>query len=420
MICLLRWAWPRTLSVLALLFLLISLPSHATEWAAIGPDTLSVNDYVSTGFGGFTEMLLTDEGIYGGFGEDWERIEETVNLPAIAGQYLWNDSLLVLFGDGSFSDGIYLYTGESGTFEVLEWIYLPAFIHWSENGFYVGYAQGLKYSADLETWVDLDPFHLQNVTAMASQGDLYAVCAEGGWSDGVFTSDDGGINWTGPAQEGLHFNSILPRYNETWYATYGGDSRSSGLYQSTDHGQTWTVVFYSLSMVDLHYGMYDPVIAWDGEYGDTSGVQIYHAPTSQLVSLNENLPCLNVNHLAQNDFIDCINVVACTDSGAYMTCDFPEVGVEPNPVQPKNVTLAVHPNPFNAAAVVDVVLPRSGGVKLLLYSVEGRLVADLYSGQVHAGRNRFTLDGRSVGAGMYFVVFVTDYQRIVQKVVLLK
>lgn len=419
MIWLLRRFVPRTLSILFLYVILVCIPAQATEWTPVGPDSLSVNDYCSVMFWEMPDALFTDEGVYIGFYDQWSRIEDGVNLPAVAGHYVGNDSLLILYGDGSFSDGIYLYTHANGQSQVLEYAYLPNFILRNSNGYYVGHGQGLKRSTDLDTWTDVATFDQLDVLSMACSGDNWAVSV-GGDVTGVYTSDDRGQTWSEPAESNMIFNAILPVHDNRWYATYGGDSRSSGLYQSQDDGVTWSVLFYSLGMVDLHYGMEDVAIAWDGSNVELDGIHLYRQSTGDLISMNEGLPCRKINRLSQNDFIDCVNVVACTDSGAYTTCDFPMVDVSQEPAQPGVFSLAVHPNPFNATTTVEVNLPETGLMHLALYDLQGRLVEQLHRGTVTSGNHSFTIQAGHLGTGVYFLVLDAAKERRVQKIVLLK
>lgn len=67
-----------------------------------------------------------------------------------------------------------------------------------------------------------------------------------------------------------------------------------------------------------------------------------------------------------------------------------------------------HPNPFGAATTLAFELPHTTDVTLAVYSVDGRLVRTLASGQAGPGTVEVLWDGsdeqgRKVGSGLYFV-----------------
>ena len=65
------------------------------------------------------------------------------------------------------------------------------------------------------------------------------------------------------------------------------------------------------------------------------------------------------------------------------------------------------PNPFNSQTVIPYVLPKSGPVRLELFSITGQRVAILHQGQQQAGYHRLRWDardreGRPLASGIYF------------------
>ena len=67
------------------------------------------------------------------------------------------------------------------------------------------------------------------------------------------------------------------------------------------------------------------------------------------------------------------------------------------------MSLAISPNPATDNVKVNVTLAASGDVDLLLYDAAGHLVSTLFSGRKEAGLNTFSLDGKSLSSGTYFV-----------------
>ena len=61
------------------------------------------------------------------------------------------------------------------------------------------------------------------------------------------------------------------------------------------------------------------------------------------------------------------------------------------------------PNPFNPSTSITVALPRSGRLKVVVYNLLGREVAELANSRYQAGYHRFVFDGSDLPSGIYFV-----------------
>jgi len=93
---------------------------------------------------------------------------------------------------------------------------------------------------------------------------------------------------------------------------------------------------------------------------------------------------------------------------------------------PKIMAIAlIAPNPFNPRTTIHFDVGRSGSVQLGIYDVGGRLVRDLVSGTLVAGRHEVVWDGRdrggrSAAAGVYFVRMTGEGKSLTAKMVLAK
>ncbi len=96
------------------------------------------------------------------------------------------------------------------------------------------------------------------------------------------------------------------------------------------------------------------------------------------------------------------------------------------PDAPRRLDLAPnYPNPFNPSTRLTFTLPRQGRVSLRIYDPAGRLVRTLVEGELPAGVQQVTWNGRdaagrSVGAGVYFARLVTPDGERLQKMLLVK
>ena len=93
---------------------------------------------------------------------------------------------------------------------------------------------------------------------------------------------------------------------------------------------------------------------------------------------------------------------------------------------PQEPRLVNFPNPFNPATRLDISLPQPEPVVLRIHDAAGRLVRELYSGELPAGTHRFVWDGRgragaAVASGVYFARLSTaSGQAVVRKMILLR
>ncbi|TAL46132.1 MAG: T9SS type A sorting domain-containing protein [Methylovulum sp.] len=81
---------------------------------------------------------------------------------------------------------------------------------------------------------------------------------------------------------------------------------------------------------------------------------------------------------------------------------------------------ANYPNPFNTETKICFSLDKPASVKLAVYDITGRQVAELSNGQLSAGRYQSTFNGVGLASGIYFVRLETDKAVRVNKMTLLK
>jgi len=80
-----------------------------------------------------------------------------------------------------------------------------------------------------------------------------------------------------------------------------------------------------------------------------------------------------------------------------------------------------YPNPFNPSTSINLSIPESGHVSVMVYNVMGQLVSTLADGYMNASDNySFTWDGSAVPSGVYLITATTANNTDTQKVMLLK
>ncbi|HEY3296393.1 MAG TPA: T9SS type A sorting domain-containing protein [bacterium] len=98
-----------------------------------------------------------------------------------------------------------------------------------------------------------------------------------------------------------------------------------------------------------------------------------------------------------------------------------QLSAEPAAKPAQNFMLdAAYPNPFNASTNIRYSLPAAGYVRLAVYDVLGRHIADLVNSSVSAGEHRAMWNPVNVASGVYVVRLQAADQIAQQKVLLLK
>ncbi len=106
----------------------------------------------------------------------------------------------------------------------------------------------------------------------------------------------------------------------------------------------------------------------------------------------------------------------------WVYADASILGIEETGVElPEKTTLnSAHPNPFNGTTTLQFSLHQDSEVKLAVYDVNGRLVAKVLSGVIHAGNHEISVDMNQSASGSYFALMDTGGKRYIKKLVLIK
>ncbi len=79
-----------------------------------------------------------------------------------------------------------------------------------------------------------------------------------------------------------------------------------------------------------------------------------------------------------------------------------------------------YPNPFNPTTTIEFALPKAGNVKMIVYDILGRSVAELVNGNLNAGYHRVKFNASNLASGIYFYSIKADDFTNVKKLMLLK
>jgi Secretion system C-terminal sorting domain len=408
-------------------FAIIVFPStsQAIEWDLFNTDSVAVNSYLCSSylvesFDAFCTddgFMYMDEGVWG--------IYNDIQLPILDAIDFDQGRILVVMGEGTFSDGVYWYYPATHSFELNQFIYRPNSIHIHEDSgtYYIGYIGGLYSSSDAETWTLDDSLPEAPVLDMASF-DEHLVVTVADVLPGVthvYTKEFGQTEWN-HATEGAPFISSLS-FNEndgTLYGIYPDESRSSGLWVSENFGLDWEVVTYTINANVVYWQWGSLFVGW-GENQEDNVLAVWDFALESFIQMpGENLPATTVNNMGVNDLIDCPNIILCTEDGAYLTCEIPTTYVDEDGYYPEEFEISAYPNPFNPSTNISVHLAEKCEIIVNVFNVNGRLVKTLVENSLDAGTHTVLFDGSGLTSGIYLIQLSTSEFTQVQKVVLLK
>jgi hypothetical protein len=84
------------------------------------------------------------------------------------------------------------------------------------------------------------------------------------------------------------------------------------------------------------------------------------------------------------------------------------------------VSMNAFPNPFNPVTQISFELLNNEKAELMVFDIKGRLVAELYDGELTKGAHSFSFDGSGLSSGLYFSVLRYGDNVLTNKLILSK
>ena len=250
------------------------------------------------------------------------------------------------------------------------------------NTYYAGGLYGMWESTDGMNWSEIVYFSLKDCVAIAYFEDHFVVSAD----NEIYYSHDSGVTWNLVQPGSPIISDLAFHVNGTLFGIFPGPSNSSGLWSSNDFGVSWNVEFWSLFMSSVGLDSEDNIfIGW--EHPGTDGVALWDPVNHELEFFNDGLPNLNINKITYNPYIESLNIVCCTDSGAYMLTDYMGVGFEEDELEITNCKLQNYPNPFkpsragrSPATTISFSLAKDAKhTEIIIYNIKGDKVKSFYA-----------------------------------------
>lgn len=109
-----------------------------------------------------------------------------------------------------------------------------------------------------------------------------------------------------------------------------------------------------------------------------------------------------------------------SDIGRYYFHQEPETLVDTRELPDSHLLLSSYPNPFNSTTTISVNLPSNAFAKLTIIDVNGRIVQELWNGNLDAGLHNFQWQASGgTPSGLYLVRFTATGKTISSKIILL-
>ncbi len=297
---------------------------------------------------------------------------------------------------------------------------------------------------------------------------------------GVYSTTNGGLNWTRQLSVGSYNPDVLYMYDKNfgfaskgssqriYRTTNGGESwdivanqymddiqfansltgwrsndqdRDSSIRKTTDGGLTWVkqilpggsafygTVMKSFSMInkDTLWGVGGTIIAAPGRYkaviykttngGNNWGYQI--PDTSFNIGILERMDFLDKNHgwaYANYSPPKGVHTTTGGDSITYYT------GIQQiSNIVPDNLKLEQnYPNPFNPVTNIRYSLKKPGFVSLRIFNVQGKEISNLVNQKQQAGEYQYSFEAVNLSSGIYFYTLQTENFSETKKMMLIK
>jgi len=386
----------------------LTLSGFAYTWDPLAPDSANITRF-AFGVGLPYFVMCSDDGMYLYNYSTQECEFYNYGLPVKGAAWYSFDKMLLVMGDGSYSDGIWTFDFNTHEFEVVEWYPNPNFLIFDDfnNTWWAGFQfGGIMKSSDGSNWEEVPYFDGRSPYCMDYYGEKLVV-SEVSNIYGVHYSGDGGETWQETTGPDLMISDMDFDGNGVLLGVMPGPSFSSGIWKSEDFGESWEVLFYAWGLSSVCHEVFgDLFVGWEETWGIARYVP--NVPPTEFIYLNEGLSSTNINSIQVNPTMSAPAIFVATDQGAYMCYDY-MVGVN-EPEYAHEIQIGLFPNPARDKIFIECETEINS---LKIFNASTKLIFE----QSYKG-NQLIVDVSLFSPGIYFFEVTALSGKLVRKILI--
>lgn len=389
-------------SIATIFVVLLGLSAYSYEWQQYGPPGVKANKFKFI-YNGSTEdgVLIIDTGFYivhGMNGNSWE----FYNFHASDVEYYNEDTLLVIYSMGSYSDGVYFLDKNTHESSVITWLFKPSFIHRTNyTHYYIGFEFGLFKTDNGHIWEEVSLFANQNCINMAGVFNKFTLATDA-WYNNVYYTEDSGNSWITTQS-----NVSITEMEFGNYGIYGAsidEYGGNGLYKFVGY-DSWEQILnipFDAFGLDSHT---IPFVGWNNGTPPYQGIARYKSPSIGLEFLNNGLPNLNITDISNSSsIIGGPNVYCCTEGGAFRGIQY---AVGDDELLNERTDMLTYPNPFSKTTNINYNIKTPGPVSLVIYDQNGQNIYNIMLSHNSPGKYQYQWNPGNHPPGIYYCKIIS-------------
>jgi len=217
---------------------------------------------------------------------------------------------------------------------------------------------------------------------------------------------------------------VHPTQPNIAYVGTAGFSAVSGVYKTTDYGQTWEFMKGETEETMLPDIPVGAIAIWEKNpdiifAGTDLGVFVSRDAGRNWLPFGSGLPNVVIDDLKITP--DDILYAATHGRGMWMTSAVLTTEVEAAQRRPLKFSLGQnYPNPFNPSSVIPFSLERAAHVRVRLYNSDGTVLRTLVDERREAGTHSVRVDATGLSSGVYIYELQSGGTRQTRKMIVLR